>query len=369
MARGKAIPFVVARNDARTLIDQVTDGIREAIVGGYYVPGDTIPSSRGLSRSLGVSEIVARAALRRLAEEGFVAARPRCGTVVRDRAEKQWRGRVVFVYSDFDVGYFQTILAEELCERLTKAGWLFTRIAVHEQSGGGRPDFSLLDAALASSIDLAIVLFDRPAIFRHLSEKRVPFAAVLQNQAVPRGAVGAVFFDASAAMPDFATACREAGVGKGVQLGYAKHMCDAAPALRAAGIDAETVFLPLKYSRGDLVGIEDAGRRVAMRLLKSGTPGRDTLWLFTDDYLARGAITATLAAGLKAPEDFRFATWSNRGLGPAYIRELSRMEMNPSDAGKTVSDAAIEYLGTGHHPEGIAIGPKWFSGETMGAAK
>lgn len=367
--RKPEVPFSLNPNDGRPLVGQLADGLRQAIAEGYYRPGDVLPCYRDLAPMLGVSEIVTRRALRRLADEGLVIQRPRIGTVVRDRGEKQWKGRVVFVYFDFDVGYFQTILAEELCGRLTKAGWLFTRIAVHAQSVGSRHDFSLLDAALASSVDLAIVLFDRPALFRHLSAKGVPFAAVLQDKAVPRGAVGAVHFDSNAAMPDFAAACREAGVGKVVQLGYSKHMCDAAPALRAAGIDAETVFLPLKYSRGDLVNIEDAGRCAAMRLLKSGMPGRDTLWLFTDDYLARGAITATLAAGLKAPEDFRFATWSNSGLGPAYVRELSRMEMNPPDAGRAVVAAAVEYLDTGRFPEGVAIGPKWIAGETMGGAK
>ena len=365
----KAIPFSVNRNDTRSLVDQVADGLRSAIISGFYAAGDRMPSYRSLAPALGVSQIVTKEALRRIAAEGFVEARPRLGSVVRDRAAKQWRGRVVFVYSDLDVGYFQTILAEELCERLTKAGWLFTRIAVHAQSVGSRHDFSLLDAALASSIDLAIILFDRPEIFRDLSAKGVPFAAVSQDKAVPRGAVGAVHFDSNAAMPDFAAACREMGVGKVVQLGYSRHMCDATPALRAVGIDAETVFLPLKYSRGDLVGIEDAGRRAAMRLLKSGMPGRDTLLLFTDDYLARGAITATLAAGLKAPEDFRFATWSNSGLGPAYIRELSRMEMNPPDAGRAVAAAAVEYLDAGRFPKGVAIGPKWIAGETTGGEK
>lgn len=364
-----ALPFSVNRNDARSLVDQVADGLRQAIVTGHWNVGEEIPSTRELVPLLGVSHIVTRAALSRLAAEGYVLSRHGLHPVVRDRAAKRWRGRVVFVYSDLDVGYFQTILAEELCERLTKAGWLFTRIAVHAQSAGGRHDFSLLDAALASSVDLAIVLFDRPAIFRHLSANGVPFAAVLQDKAVPRGAVGAVHFDSNAAMPDFAAACREAGVGKVVQLGYSRHMCDATPALRAVGIDANTVFLPLKYSRGDLVGIEDAGRRAAMRLLKSGMPGRDTLWLFTDDYLARGAITATLAAGLKAPEDFRFATWSNSGLGPAYIRELSRMEMNPPDAGRAVAAAAVVFLDAGRFPKGVAIGPKWIAGETMGGEK
>ena len=366
MARKKTIPFAVARNDVRTLLAQVSDGLREAIAGGYYEPGDMLPSSRELARVLGVSEIISRAALRRLADEGVVDARPRIGSVVRDRGEKQWRGRVLFIYADYDVGYFQTILAEELCERLTEAGWLFSRIAVHARNGDfGHPDFSLLDAALTSSVDLAIVLFDRPAIFRHLAAKRVPYAAVSQKKPLPRGAVGVTFFDSNAAMPEFAASCRAAGIRKVVQIGYAKNMCNAAPLLRDAGIDVSTDKLSLTYTRGDFAVIENAGRLAAARLIASGALDRETLLFCTDDYLARGAITAMFAAGLKAPEDIRLATWSNCGLGPVYLRELSRMEMNPPQAGKIFTDAALEFLRTGHYPVGTFIAPRWIQGETM----
>ena len=42
----KTIPFSVSRNDSRTLFAQVSDGLREAIVSGYYAPGDVLPTSR-----------------------------------------------------------------------------------------------------------------------------------------------------------------------------------------------------------------------------------------------------------------------------------------------------------------------------------
>ena len=41
----KKIPFAVNRDGSRSLLDQVTDGLREAIVRGYYAPGDVLPSS------------------------------------------------------------------------------------------------------------------------------------------------------------------------------------------------------------------------------------------------------------------------------------------------------------------------------------
>ena len=64
---GKKIPFSINRNDVRPLFNQVVDGFREAIISGYYVSGDKIPSSRDLCPILGVSRIVTQAALENLA--------------------------------------------------------------------------------------------------------------------------------------------------------------------------------------------------------------------------------------------------------------------------------------------------------------
>ena len=91
------------------------------------------------------------------------------------------------------------------------------------------------------------------------------------------------------------------------------------------------------------------------------------VYFFGDDYLAMGAISALSFAGLRAPEDFRFATWMNKGNELAYPRELSRMEIDPIGAGAAVADAVLAYLKTGVYPSGIVVGPKWIHGETMGA--
>ena len=68
----KNVPFEVSRNDARPLVRQVLDGMREAILGGYYAPGDEIPPYAELARLLGVSQIVTKAVLKRLGEETYV---------------------------------------------------------------------------------------------------------------------------------------------------------------------------------------------------------------------------------------------------------------------------------------------------------
>ena len=45
----KRVPFSVNRNDSQTLVAQVADGLRQAIVSGYYKVGEVLPSSYELA--------------------------------------------------------------------------------------------------------------------------------------------------------------------------------------------------------------------------------------------------------------------------------------------------------------------------------
>ena len=367
MVNDPSLPFSVNRNDARSLVDQVADGLRQAIVAGRWTAGDEIPSSRELVPLLGVSRIVTKAALARLVAEGYVLPRHGLPPTVRDRAARQWRGHVVLVYPQGDVDYFPTMFAEELRLGLNRAGYLFPRASVDRAVEGGPCDFSLLDAALSRSVDLAIVFDNRAAIFRHLSARKIPYAAVAHCRTTPDGAVGMTRFDYEAVVPEFVAACRAAGVRNAVVLRWDSMMCDAMPALRAAGIAVRAVPVKPDFSHGKHIGVEAAGYAGFARLAASGRLSPDTVVFVTDDYLARGALSAMLAAGLRPPEDFRLAVWANAGLGPFFPRELSRMETDPRAAGTAAAAAAIAYLETGRYPSDTAIRPRWFPGETMGA--
>ena len=43
------------------------------------------------------------------------------------------------------------------------------------------------------------------------------------------------------------------------------------------------------------------------------------------------------------------------------------MELDASNAGEAVAAAILEFLKTGEFRSGVAVGPKWIAGETMGA--
>ena len=363
----KPLPFTVDREDARSLLAQVADGLRTAIVCGHYAPGDIVPSSRALATALGVSRIVTEAALSRLADEGFVVPRPRAGTVVRDRGAKQWRGHVVFICPEGDENYYETVLASALRNRLSEAGWLFTQVCIPYTSPDDY-DFARLDVALAQSVDL-IVTMSIPQLVARVARQKVPYAICGGSlKKLPPSAVGVTYTDFALAMPDFAAACRAAGVKEVVGFYYNSSMGDVA-ALRAAGVRVRKVMVKADESQGALIGAKRAGLEVFSRLIAEGRLPRGTVCFINDDYVASGALMALACAGLKAPEDIRLVTFANRRLGPVYPRELTRMEFDARHAGEVLAAAVLEYLRTGVYPSDSVIGPKWVAGETLGAAE
>lgn len=364
----KKVPFSVSRGDARSLAAQVSDGLREAIVGGYYKPGDVVPTSRELAPMLGVSRIVTIAALEKLCAEGFIVSRPRIGSVVVDRSAKRWNGHVVLVYEKGDDNYLKTMLASAMQDRLTEEGWLFSQASVGANAGGGC-DFTHLDVALSRSVDLVVVMYHRPEIYAYLAKRKIPYVVFGENATKPGSAVGAIHFDYNMANGDFAAACNAAGIKEVVQVYWHKLMCDVAPALKKVGVKVRKIKVPVDESEGRLIGVKRAGRLVFEKML-SHSPFHNSrspysLFFIADDYLAEGALLALSCAGLKIPEDVRLVTWANTGLGPDYARQLSRMEMNPFDAGEAVAAAIVGYFRSGKFPAKVTVGPKWIEGETL----
>lgn len=364
------VPFSVNRNDRRSLLAQVTDGLKEAIASGFYKPGDPIPSYRSLAPMLGVSRIVTETALRRLADEGFVESRPRVGSVVRDRNAKQWKGHVVFVGFTDDGNFYQSLLAATLRTKLMDAGYLFTEASLRWDARN-IPDFSALNAALSRSVDLVIARSSDHRLFRHLAKFKVPYISIGKDCAPLAGAVGFTHFDLTLAIAPFVSDCLRAGISEVVAFTWIHGVCDVVPACIKAGIAARRVMVPLpkhlSTNRQETLaraGMEAVAKKIAVGKI---APAQHRVYFFVDDYITSGALLAFALAGMEAPRDIRIATWANAGIVPAYPHDLSRMEMDPVAAGRQEADAVLEYLRSGKYPSGGAIGPKWIHGETMGA--
>jgi len=371
------LPFKVNRNDARSLLDQVSDGLRDAIMCGHWKPGDEIPSSRELVDLLGVSRIVTKAALARIAVEGYILSRTGLKPVVRDRGEKQWRGHVLVVCPGGDENYVETVLTSALRDRLTAADYLVTPINVpYAQSGktlvnisrsrSDEFDFSRLDVALAQTVDLVVAVFPRLPVLAYFAKQKVPYVVFDGRSKVASSAAGHTRFDMNLAMEDFAAACRANGVKEVVQLQFWPSADGTTAALRKAGVRVRKVMVKVDESDGALLGLKRAGMEAMAKLIAKGPLPRDTVVFVNDDYLASGALMAIAYAGLKAPEDIRFVTFANKRLGPVYPRELTRIEFDAYHAGEVLSSDVLEYLKSGGYPKNSVVGPVWIAGKTMG---
>ena len=111
--------------------------------------------------------------------------------------------------------------------------------------------------------------------------------------------------------------------------------------------------------------VQAATDAVAARFAGKGRSGLPDLIFFRDDHLAVGALLALMAGGIRIPEDVSVVTWANTGLGPAFVKPLTRMEQDNSAIGERVAECVLEYLRTGIFPKDVAVGPKYVIGESF----
>ena len=131
VSNSTAMPFSVARSDGRSLVDQVVDGVKRAIETGRYAIGDIIPSTRDMAEALGVSRIVTRAAVRELADAGYVNPRQGVGCVVLGQKGKLWKGTVLFVAPSDKGDYYTHAFSDEMSGVFVRNGWRFILSLIH----------------------------------------------------------------------------------------------------------------------------------------------------------------------------------------------------------------------------------------------
>ena len=68
------------------------------------------------------------------------------------------------------------------------------------------------------------------------------------------------------------------------------------------------------------------------------------LFFFSDDFAARGALTAFLAEGVRVPDDVQVVTWCVWGDEPLSIVPLTRLESNPFVVGRTYAEGILALL-------------------------
>ena len=103
----------------------------------------------------------------------------------------------------------------------------------------------------------------------------------------------------------------------------------------------------------------------AARFVGKGRGKLPDLIFFRDDHLAVGGLLALMAGGIRIPDDVSVVTWANTGLGPAFVKPLTRMEQDNAAIGERVAACVLEYLRTGIFPKDVTVGPKYVIGESF----
>lgn len=357
-------PFPVSRGDSRRLTDQVADGLRRAAGSGAFRETGTLPSYETIAATLGVSRNVARAAVRRLSDQGIVKSRPRIGAQILDRRERTWRGRVLLIIPDNDHGYYKNMFIGAVRDRLLSEGYLVLSVCVGETKVG-RHDFGLLDHMLETTFDLALLMYGRNGIERHLSAAGVPYVVCSGRERRLPHCVGWVRQAEDHAIPDFVRACLAADVKQVTRVWCWKGIMELEKAFSGTDIRVVDLEVPMEGSRCQtLEGVQTAALERFMKFCADSEPFPD-VFLFTDDYLTLGALQAFGIAGVRIPEDVGLVTLSNAGLGPVYVKPLTRLEMDASRHGRMVADAILIFLQKGRFPENLALGTVYLHGETF----
>ena len=342
------------------LADALCAFIKDEIAYGRLKAGDPIPTIMELAKASGLTFRVARGVVERLAREGYVRSRPRVGTVVLPRDVNVIRGRVLFVLPDVDAcSYHVTMIADALRRRLGTAGYAFSTVVFsHDERIG----LSFLKHELVRTPDVAIVIYGTSTIRKCLRDAGAKSVYIYGDP--PKKDEGRwIRFSAEEAIANFVRHCVRAGVMRVTQVRFeGNETPDACAALAAKEIKCNWITVPRMDGLGRYEGIERSAYNVFMNLPRSGFPD---VFLFWDDFVAQGALTAFLGRGLRVPGDIKVVSLSNRGLGPVYSEALTRFECDASEAGEKVAAFALALLAKGRLPPPPAITPHYVFGRTF----
>lgn len=362
------MPFQVDHSLRVKIATQVTDGIRMAILTGFYKPGDILPTILEFTRGLHVSIRAPQAALRTLKREGLVSPRQRLGTVVIGPTPGVFHGRVVIVETDHSPVFYNSAIADRLGRRLIDAGYLVPRVVtpiVARPDGDfdrERFDVRQFDAAIRQNTALAVVISPRHHLSQLAGERGVPFFAVGTDNGAASGCTGFARIGADRALPDILARLREKGVRRLVQFAlHPSDLFDAAALRRVCETVEEVVVRP----DNDLEATQENFVREAYNLFSERYRTKADLpdaFLFADDYIARGALLALLSAGIRTGRDVHVITLAIKGLTPFHPDPIDLLLLDPAHDADTVADAILAYLQTGQRPSEIALEATFVAG-------
>jgi len=364
VSKTKPIPFSLSRSDKMSLTNQAAEGFRSAIASGYYRRGDLLPPLTAMASSLGVSLIVARGALKRLADEGLVLPHPGVGSEVLGPETPMWLGRVLFVVPDRNDSYQVNVVGDILRRRLLAARYFFSQITV-VRGREGLYDLHQLEQRLKDPGLMVVQMFGVPEVARAVSAAGARSVVVARDSSLDYGKSNVVRFSSDTCIPALVERCLAAGVKKVLQIGFEYGFADASHALAEAGVSVETVYVPApNMEEGLIASVKGATIGFFKRYFACGMPLPDLIY-FTDDHAAEAGLLYLAVAGVEVPDDVRVVAWSNKGLAPVYVKDVSRLEMDPYANGERLSDYVLALLRGDDAPVRPELAAAFVDGETF----
>jgi GntR family transcriptional regulator len=88
MTRRPALMLQIATGDPRPITLQITDSVKRLIAAGELLPGDALPSVRGLAQQLSINANTVAKAYADLTAEGWLLARAGTGLFVAEQRQR-----------------------------------------------------------------------------------------------------------------------------------------------------------------------------------------------------------------------------------------------------------------------------------------
>ena len=360
------IPFCVGRSLGISLARQIADGIRSSIETGHYKPGQVLPTRKEFARALGVSERAPREAVALLAAEGLVYTRRCLGCVVAKPGERQWLGRVLLVLGDYDLGYYYAALFEAFSARMIEAGYMVTRLPCPVRDGR-KLDVSALQSALRQSFDLVISLQTDKRVVSLLRKSGVRHQVFSYREQAEADDEESIFVGVDKALADVVGHCERRGVKSIIQVGLKgmREIQDLRDYVLHTGIRLVSWDVPSSRDRTGVENITYGAMQAFADRLAHGRRWLPDVLFFRDDYIAVGALTALLQAGVRVPEDVRVVTVSNRGNSPVFPKSLARIELDPERNGTIYAERALHVLEPARFKRGGIVAYRYLPGDTF----
>jgi len=339
-------PVVVEKTSRETLTNQLVNGVKRAVQQGLLKEGDRLPSREDLARSFDCSLRVPREAFRQLKLDGYIVTHPRLGSVVcKPTGEKSWKGVVLLVRYDVEeTSYHGASVEAGFRQRLFAAGYLLLTVQVGQLTSNSF-DFSAVERYLQFGVSLAVVLCRNPYVRRWFERYRIPFMVAGGSESLPGccGDLGQWNFDR--ALKAFSAHFRREDIKTVLYVGFCTSGNFPDRVKRSfGGVSVDQLIIPPAKDLPRIDSIVTAAiDEFSERLSHDRSWLPDLLW-FDDDYVARGALMALMAAGACVPEDVRVVTILNRGQECFFTKRLSGFLVDGRSRGRAYAEAAVEYL-------------------------